>query len=135
MRIFLTGATGYIGSAVLDTLVRGIMTLQGSSPFLIYMVAASHLLMQPEMQNVTGRTDLLWDHLLRGRDLMPSEIARAMTASGFDVSEDSIERLCAESSPIPLPSSKTESVFLVGRPDFALLEFPEVRTLWESLFR
>ena len=89
--------------------------------------------MQPEIQNLTGRTDLLWHHLLCGQDLMPSETARAVTASAFEVSEGSIERLCAESAPIPLPSSKIESVFLVGRPDFALLEFPEVRPLWESL--
>ena len=119
----------------LDTLVRGFMPLQGRSSFLIYIVAASHLLMQPEMQNVTGRTDSLWDHLLRGRGLAPSETARVVTASAFEVSEDSIERLCAESAPIRLPSSNTEFVFLVGRPDFALLEFPEVRPLWDSLLR
>lgn len=119
----------------LEVFVRGLMNLQASTPFLIYIVAASHLLVQPEIQNLTGRTGLRWDHLLRGRDLTPSETARALTASAFEVSEDSIERLCTDPAPIPLSYSDTECVFLAGRPDFVLLEFPEVRTLWESLPR
>lgn len=115
--------------------VRGLMTLRGDSQFLPYVVAASHLLSEPEVQTLTAQSRRPLSMLCDGPDLTPSDTARALTAASFDVSEGSIERLCAEPTPIPLPSSETECCFLAGRPEFALFDFPEVQALRLTLSR
>lgn len=120
---------------VLVRFVRGLMTLRGGSPFLLYVVAGSHLLTEPEVQTLTAQSRTPLSLLSGGRDLSPSDTARALTAAAFEVSEGSIERLCADPAPIPLSSSETECCFLAGRPEFALLDFPEVQALRVTLSR
>jgi hypothetical protein len=119
----------------LRRLIRGLMTLHGDSPFLTYVTAASHLMSEPLVQKLTGKTSWPLSMLVRGQDLTPSDSARTLTADAFDVSEASVERLCAESAPIPLPSPETERWFLAGRPEFALFDFPEVQALQIALSR
>ena len=119
----------------LQRFVQGLMVLRGDSLFLLYIVAASHLLTEPAVQNLTSKSRAPLSMLCSGQDLTPSDTARALTAAAFDVSEASIERLCAELAPIPLSSSETECCFLAGRPAFALLDFPEVQALQASLSR
>ncbi len=114
--------------------VRGLTTLSGESLFLPYVVAASYLLTKPEVQTLTGQSRTPLSMLCGGQDLTPSDTARALTAAVFEVSTASIERLCAEPAPIPLSSSETECCFLAGRPEFALLDFPEVQALRATLF-
>ncbi len=115
--------------------VQGLMTLRGDSLFLLYIVAASHLLTEPAVQDLTSKSPAPLSMLCMGQDLTPSDTARALTAVAFEVSEASIERLCAEPAPIPLSSSETECCFLAGRPAFVLLDFPEVQALQDSLSR
>jgi hypothetical protein len=115
--------------------VQGLMTLRGNSLFLPYIGAASHLLMEPAVQDLTAKSPAPLSMLCKGQDLTPSDTARALTAVAFEVSEASIERLCAEPVPIPLSSSETECCFFAGRPAFALLDFPEVQALQDSLSR
>ena len=119
----------------LGRLVRGLMTVHGDSPLLPYVVAASHLLSEPLVQELTGETSWPLSMLVRGQDLTPSSTARILTAAAFDVSVGSVDRLCAESAPIPLPSSETDRWFLAGRPEFALFDFPEVQALRLTLSR
>lgn len=119
----------------LGRLVQGLMTLHGDSPFLLYVVAASHLVSEPEVLNLTGQTSTPLSMLVGGQDLSPSGNARALTASAFDVSEASVERLCAEPVPIPLPCAEPDRLFLAGRPEFALFDFPEVQVLQIALTR
>jgi hypothetical protein len=121
--------------ATLRRLVQGLMTLHGDSPFLTYVIAASHIVNQPVVQQLTGKTSWPLSMLVRGRDLTPSDSARTLTADAFEVSEASVERLCAESAPIPLPSPETERWFLAGRPECALFDFPEVQALQIALSR
>ena len=118
---------------LLVSFVRGLMTLSGDSLFLPYVVAGSHLLTEPEVQILTAQSPTPLSLLSGGRDLTPSDIARALTAAAFEVSEASIERLCAEPAPIPLSSTETECCVLAGRPEFALFDFPEVQALWVTL--
>lgn len=118
---------------MLARFARGLMTLRGDSLFLLYVVAASHLLTEPEVQILTAQSRTPLSLLSDGRALTPSDTARALTAAVFEVSEASIERLCADPVPIPLSSPETEHWFLAGRPEFALLDFPEVQTLRASL--
>lgn len=115
--------------------VQGLMTLRGDSRFLPYIVAASYLVREPGVQELTGQTSTPLSMLVCGQDLTPSTTAQALTASAFQVSESSVERLCAEPAPIPLPSSETDRWFLAGRPEFALFEFPEVQALRVTLSR
>lgn len=119
----------------LGRLVQGLMTLRGDSAFLPYVVAASHLVREPGVQALTGQSSTPLSMLVGGQDLTPSDTARALTASAFQVSEASVERLCAEPAPIPLPSPETERWFLAGRPEFALFDFPEVQALRVTLSR
>lgn len=118
---------------LLARFVRGLMTLRGDSPFLPYVVAASHLLTEPEVQTLTAQSRTPLSMLCGGHDLTPSDTARVLTAAAFEVSAGSIERLCAEPAPIPLSSPGTERWFLAGRPEFALLDFPEVQALRTTL--
>jgi hypothetical protein len=118
---------------MLARFVRGLMMLRGDSLFLLYVVAASHLLTEPEVQTLTAKSGTPLSLLCSGQDLTPSDTARALTAAVFEVSEASIERLCAEPAPIPLSSTGTERWFLAGRPEFALLDFPEVHALRTTL--
>lgn len=119
--------------SLLVRFVRGLMTLSGDSPFLSYVVAASHLLTEPEVQTLTAQSRTPLSMLCGGHDLTPSDTARALTAAAFEVSAGSIERLCAEPAPIPLSSTETEHWYLAGRPEFALLDFPEVQALRATL--
>jgi hypothetical protein len=131
-----SGHTSAQCNQALDAFVRGLHALRDGHPFLTYLVAASHLVVQTDaIEKLTGQSDTLWHQLLFGQGLVPSETARAVTAAAFDVSTDSIERLCKERAPIPLHASGQEQLFLVGTPNFKLLDFPEVRTLWETLTR
>ena len=118
---------------LLARFVRGLTTLSGESLFLPYVVAASYLLTKPEVQTLTGESHTPLSMLCDGQDLTPSDTARALTAAAFEVSAASIERLCAEPAPIPLSSTETECCFLAGRPEFALLDFPEVQALRATL--
>ncbi|MEP6960040.1 MAG: hypothetical protein ABI980_15035 [Nitrospirota bacterium] len=120
---------------LLAKFVRGLQTLRGDSLFLPYVVVASHLITEPEVLNLTAESATPLSQLSGGRDLTPSDTARALTAAAFDVSEASIERLCAELAPIPLPSTEEEECWFVGRPEFALLDFPEVQALLLTLSR
>jgi hypothetical protein len=113
--------------------VGGLMTLRGDSLFLSYVVAASRLLTEPQVEHLTAQSATPLSMLSVGHDLSPSDTARALTATAFDVSAASIERLCAEPAPIPLPSPETERWFLAGRPEFVLLDFPEVQALRATL--
>jgi hypothetical protein len=77
---------------------------------------------------VTNRWELLVS-------IMPSESSRMVTAAAFEISEDSVERLCKERAPIPLSTPDTEAAFLIGQPIFSLLDFPEVNRVWETVSR
>lgn len=119
--------------SLLVKFVGGLMTLRGDSLFLSYVVAASGLLTDPQIEHLTAQSRTPLSMLSVGQDLSPSDIARALTATAFDVSTGSIERLCAQPAPIPLPSPDTERWFLAGRPEFVLLDFPEVQALRVTL--
>lgn len=119
---------------VLGRFVGGLKTLKGDSLFLTYVVAASHLLTEPQVDTLTGSSSTPLSMLSVGPDLSPSDTARVLAAAAFEVSEDSIERLCAAATPIPLPSpDQTERWFLAGRPEFVLLNLPEVQALRATL--
>jgi hypothetical protein len=114
---------------MLADLLAGLRTLSGDSPFLSYVVAAAHLLSDAE---VLAQAQLMGHDLhtvVSGRAIPPSDTARAIAAAAFDISEDTVERLRAEHTPILLSSSPEELCFLIGPPAFALLEFPEVQGL------
>jgi hypothetical protein len=109
--------------------LAGLKSLRGESPFLSYVVAAAHLLTDAE---VLTRAELMGhdhDTLVSGKDMPPSDTAHAVAAAAFDVSEDTVERLRAQDTPILLSSSPEDLCVLIGTPAFALLEFPEVQAL------
>jgi hypothetical protein len=120
---------------LLAEFLRGLSTLNGGSPFLSYVVQGAQLLIDPE---VLARAERAYDDLtvlVNGKDMPPSDTAVAVTAVVFEVSEDTVERLRAQRTPILLSSSPKALRFLVGDPSFALLEFPEVQALRATLTR
>ena len=111
----------------LRRLVRGLMTLHGDSPFLTYVVAASHIVNQPVVQQLTGETGWPLSMLVRGQDVTPSGSARILTADAFEVSEASVERLWEESAPIPCPPLRQNVGFWPADPSLRSSTFLNFR--------
>jgi hypothetical protein len=126
-------------AARLEERVGAVMTalaaLQGSSPFLPYVALAAELIGDATILDRAGLAGETPFTLVGTRGATPSHLAQALTAATFEVSPDTVERLCARSVVIPLSRTDTEWVVLVGRPAFALLEFPEVQALLTTLTR
>ncbi len=116
--------------------VTQLQSVKGTSLFLPYIIAAACLILNREICTKAGFHDPSLLSLFQGRDVTPSDTARHITASAFDIHKSTVERLCAANKPILLESSDQEDVFLGGRPPFELLtDFPEIHSLYTHLTR
>ena len=111
--------------------MEGIANLHDESSFLFYIIAAAQLVTNTDTLTKAGFKDATLSMLAggEGRDVTPSDTACSITAAAFDVSPDTVERLRAQNTPIPLKSSEDEILVLVGRPSFNLFDFPEIQAL------
>lgn len=119
----------------LSGLIAALEGLRGECPLLPYIGLATKLVRDPEVLAHVAGTDGTFATLVGLRGTTPSDMARAVTAACFEVSEDTVERLCAQSAPIPLPPAENELRYLLGRPTYDLLELPEVKDLITTLTR
>jgi hypothetical protein len=116
-------------------LVTGLASLRGASPFLPYIALAAELIGDATLRDRAGLAGESLLALGGTRGATPSHLAQAVTAAAFEVSADTIERICARSVVIPLSRTDTEWVGFVGRPAFTLLELPEVQAFLATLPR
>jgi hypothetical protein len=119
----------------LTRFVADLTRLQGPSPFLPCVAHAAELLTDSTVLTRAGLAGRTPFSLVGPRWPTTAQLAQTLTAAAFEVSPDTVERLCAR--PVLIPLSQTDGgwAVFIGRPAFALLELPEVKPLLATLTR
>lgn len=129
------GISARQAEARLSRLVSGLgvyWTAEGS--LLPYVAIGARLITDAAVLEQAGFPQATVSDLVGPRWATPSALARTLTAAAFEVSETTIERLCAERVAIPLPSSSAnEFCFYAGTPNDVFVDFPQIKELLATL--
>lgn len=101
--------------------------------FFIYIAWGVRLLDQLHIGETRGLTEDTLANVVGPKSSKPSEVALALVAQVFEISEHTVETLKESADIIPWTGPQGEIYAVGGRPNFNLASFPEFQAVMRTL--